>query len=1006
MKRQTILSLATSFVAAFGTMASAATTWNVPGNNSNVCTTVNPNCNTIQQAVTASTSGDTILIGAGTFSGTNNFNIVLSKSLTITGAGRTSTFVQPNAGSLGFSIRTNNITISDMTIQNGNVGVIFTNATSDNTHLTRIDFLANATRSVDVSTTAAFPVTNVTITDCKLNSPSAGIRMASNAQVNGFTISDSTFDGNQYGIYVANDGNTSKLSNLSISNSTFKNQISYGIYAEEMRDSTIQDSTFTSTGVGIGIFKFYSGNATAISNLTIQRNQFSKHRSAPLDIEIYAMALLNPIAISGNTFDMDVSLLTSNASAIFTYLSNSFATHAAINITNNTFTASGTFAGATATHGVRMRGNGPVVVTGNYFDGGNVGGAGTTPDSSALFIEANTGSMAATATFTASCNRISGFENGVSVFNSTAGVYGGLPVGATLTLTNNNIVGNSIVGVINGAAPPTVSAQNNWWGCIAGPGNAGCDAVTGGVDASSFATTPSTCAPCHSNAQCEDFNPCTVDACSMTCSNTAGNAGAICRAAVDVCDLAETCTGSSITCPTDSKGTSVCRPAAGACDLAESCDGIGNTCPADAKSTSVCRPSAGDCDVAESCDGFLDACPTDAFQSSTQVCRIAADICDAAENCTGSSAACPADAFQASTVICRASAGTCDPAENCSGSAAACPVDAKSTAVCRAAAGVCDIAESCDGVGNACPVDAKSIAVCRPAADVCDVSESCNGIADSCPVDDFKPSTQVCRAAAGVCDVAENCTGSGATCPADSFQPSTLVCRASAGGCDIAESCTGSGAACPGDNFKPSTQVCRAAASNCDIAESCTGSQAACPADALQPDGTICNVGNFCSVGVCQAPNSLVLSRARLNVNTLDTRTDGRAFARSLVNDNDTGGTLETQLVAGAVTIRIHDGGVFDVTRTLSSCKKYRTRVSCQSVDRKVKVNFAYRPGPYIYRMRVRFGGLGSAETGYTQPTGPVTVVLDQGNTKRDDVIGNLVPCWSHRPTRLTCRED
>ncbi len=50
-----------------------------------------------------------------------------------------------------------------------------------------------------------------------------------------------------------------------------------------------------------------------------------------------------------------------------------------------------------------------------------------------------------------------------------------------------------------------------------------------------------------------DNNPCTTDTCngSGACIHAAGNGGVECRAAVDDCDAAETCTGLSSTCPTD-----------------------------------------------------------------------------------------------------------------------------------------------------------------------------------------------------------------------------------------------------------------------------------------------------------------------------------------------------------------------------------------------------------------------------------------------------------------------
>jgi len=49
---------------------------------------------------------------------------------------------------------------------------------------------------------------------------------------------------------------------------------------------------------------------------------------------------------------------------------------------------------------------------------------------------------------------------------------------------------------------------------------------------------------------------------------------------VEVCDVAEFCTGSGAACPVDAKSTGVCRSSAGVCDVAESCDGVNTGCPA------------------------------------------------------------------------------------------------------------------------------------------------------------------------------------------------------------------------------------------------------------------------------------------------------------------------------------------------------------------------------------------------------------------------------------------
>jgi len=120
-----------------------------------------------------------------------------------------------------------------------------------------------------------------------------------------------------------------------------------------------------------------------------------------------------------------------------------------------------------------------------------------------------------------------------------------------------------------------------------------------------------------------------------------------------------------------------------------------------------CRASGGECDVAESCTGSTATCPADVRKPGTTVCRASAGLCDVAESCTGSSNTCPADGFVARGTQCRASAGVCDVAESCTGTAAACPADAVVSAgtVCRTSSGSCDVAESCNGSSKACPVD-------------------------------------------------------------------------------------------------------------------------------------------------------------------------------------------------------------------------------------------------------------------------------------------------------------
>src|SRR5947208_264836 len=148
----------------------------------------------------------------------------------------------------------------------------------------------------------------------------------------------------------------------------------------------------------------------------------------------------------------------------------------------------------------------------------------------------------------------------------------------------------------------------------------------------------------------DDGNVCTTDLCngsSSVCQHAPGNSGTTCRGAVNECDLAEACTGSSSTWPADVVKTAgtACTDGGSVCTT-DQCNGsvASPLCvhsPGNAGTT--CRATAGGCDAAETCTGSSSTCPDDAFQPSTFTCRSAVNECDLAENCPGNSAACPAD---------------------------------------------------------------------------------------------------------------------------------------------------------------------------------------------------------------------------------------------------------------------------------------------------------------------------------------------------------------------------
>src|SRR5204862_266952 len=137
--------------------------------------------------------------------------------------------------------------------------------------------------------------------------------------------------------------------------------------------------------------------------------------------------------------------------------------------------------------------------------------------------------------------------------------------------------------------------------CVHNPGNTGttCRAAANECDNAELCTGASSTCPhdtvkASGTACTDDGNVCTTDQCNGTvgsplCVHNPGNAGTTCRAATSGgCDVAETCTGSSSTCPNDAfqPVTFTCRASAGECDVAENCPGTGPNCPADSKKAS------------------------------------------------------------------------------------------------------------------------------------------------------------------------------------------------------------------------------------------------------------------------------------------------------------------------------------------------------------------------------------------------------------------------------------
>ncbi|MBI3248433.1 MAG: SBBP repeat-containing protein [Deltaproteobacteria bacterium] len=204
-----------------------------------------------------------------------------------------------------------------------------------------------------------------------------------------------------------------------------------------------------------------------------------------------------------------------------------------------------------------------------------------------------------------------------------------------------------------------------------------------------------------------------------------------------------------------------------------------------------CRADAGVCDVAETCTGSSGTCPADAFASSATVCRSANDVCDVSENCTGSGVNCPSDGFATAGTACGGSDAACDALDTCNGSGACVDnLDASGT-VCNPGSGVCDPNDTCNGASKTCaPVLATAGTACGGSDAACDALDTCNG-SGTC-TDNVDTAGTVCNPGSGTCDPNDTCTGASKTC-APVVAAAGTACGGSDVGCDALDTCNGSG---------------------------------------------------------------------------------------------------------------------------------------------------------------------------------------------------------------------
>lgn len=257
--------------------------------------------------------------------------------------------------------------------------------------------------------------------------------------------------------------------------------------------------------------------------------------------------------------------------------------------------------------------------------------------------------------------------------------------------------------------------------------------------------------------------------------------------------------------------------------------------------TQVCRSAAGPCDVAETCTGLSNICPTDTVVVVNTICDTcsatgasgACQLNDTGYRCTGTNASCGIT----NPYTCSVNAPVNDNVYNGSAWAAKslslyCNRDnwtCNGTQPRRAVYG-CNISGGCNGTttlydtATSCAKapGGEGTSVCKNGQSSCD--NNCSDGSDN-DIDGYKDGQDTDCGGCGECT-------SGACCNVSTGCYTNSVCRASVGVCDVAEVCTGASSACPTDSYANGSTICTAASAasgSCRLTGyKCTGSSSTC----------------------------------------------------------------------------------------------------------------------------------------------------------------------------------
>ncbi|MEC5126218.1 Calx-beta domain-containing protein, partial [Verrucomicrobiales bacterium BCK34] len=409
----------------------------------------------IQDGIDLAGAGGTVNVAAGTYSE----NLLVDKGVSIAGAGIGSTIIDATGNIV--TLTSGNVTISSLTLQNGSQGIRLDNAgaTLGNVTIDSVAFTDLNSRGIEIhnaTTVTDFEVLNSTFSNNKV-----AIRMASTAIGDGILIDNIRVEGGTYGFYQAAGSGIGTVRNVEITNSSFVDLAYSGVYAEEITESTIDGNTFSENRYGVILYNADAGAGEDIENLVISGNTFTDQTGGySIYLAHYGSAIAGPVEFSGNMISSDVGELTQARPSIEIILDGGFV-HGPLSIEENVVSFSGSFGVAEFAAAMRLRGSlDNIDISRNRLDGGNVGNNGGNPPTSGIVLLSD--DIAGTADIDITYNFVRGFENGLSVYDSVGSTFGGLTLGADLTVFDNDLSGNTVAIVSGGGE--IVNAVGNWYG--------------------------------------------------------------------------------------------------------------------------------------------------------------------------------------------------------------------------------------------------------------------------------------------------------------------------------------------------------------------------------------------------------------------------------------------------------------------------------------------------------------------------------------------------------------